>query len=124
MVSAAALILLLAGVLPAEAPAAGGQTALAAPETSTRPATASLVVLGFENRIDERPWRDQRLGVGLRGRLAQMCADSGAFALLEERGLAPSIREALGGYWLREKSAEELADLASFHRSTGAEWIA
>jgi hypothetical protein len=73
---------------------------------------------------DGKAWRDQRLGVGLRGRLVEIYADSGAFALVEEKDLAASIQEALGGYWLREKGAAELADLAALHAATGARWIA
>jgi len=107
---------------PAGTPTLAAAPALVASQAS--PAAASLVVLGLENRVEKKAWRDRRLGVGLRGRLAQMCADSGAFTLLEEKELAASIQEALGGYWLREKGAVELADLSGLHRSTGAEWIA
>ena len=122
----AALALLGASAAPAGSAALATSPASPAPAAGAgeaTPAPAALVVLGLENRVEKKAWRDRRLGVGLRGRLAQMCADSGAFTLIEEKDLAPALRDALGGYWLREKSAEELADLAGLHRSTGAEWI-
>ena len=94
---------------------AGTPTLVAAPAlvaSQASPALASLVVLGLENRVEKKAWRDRRLGVGLRGWLAQMCADSGAFTLLEEKELAASIQEALGGYWL-SRSEEHTSELQS-----------
>ena len=89
-------------------------------------ARPTVLVLGLESEVEEPEWRDRRLGMGLRGRLAQMLADSGAVSTLEERELAPSVRDAVGGYWLRER--EDTADrherLDSLHRETGADWIA
>ena len=91
-------------------------------EAAHRP---TVLVLGLESAVDEdEEWRDRRLGMGLRGRLAQMLADSGAFDTLEERELTASVREAVDGYWLRERSAEEQADPVRLRETTGADWIA
>lgn len=90
-------------------------------EAAARP---TVLVLGLESAVEEEAWRDRRLGMGLRGRLAQMLADSGAFVTLEERALAASVLEAVDGYWLRERSAEELADPARLREAAGADWVA
>lgn len=87
----------------------------------------TVLVLGLESAVEDRDWRDLRLGMGLRGRLAQMLADSGAFETLEERELAPSVAEAVDGYWLRERpedgAAAGEAGLDALHEATGADWI-
>ena len=108
-------------VVPRGAAAAASEAA-AMPAAS--PALPTLVVVGLQNGVDEPKWRDQRLGWSLRGRLVQMFADSGAFALVEEKDLAPSVREALGGYWLSEPSAEVLGDPDRAREHAAAEWIA
>lgn len=85
----------------------------------------TLVVLGLRNDLPEgkkyEKWQDFRLGMGIRGRLTQMAADAGGFTLLEDRTLAASVGEALGGYWLRETPA--LEDPESVLRATGAAWV-
>ena len=83
----------------------------------------SLVVIGMHNQVKKKAWRDQRLGMGIRGRLTQMYADSGAFALLEDRHLAPSVQEAVNGYWLSEGQGQS-GDLAALLEETGADWVA
>ena len=88
------------------------------------PPQPTLLVLGFQTDLDKKDWQERRLGMGIRGRLTQMCADSRAFTMVEEKDLAPALRDALGGYWLKEKSAAELRDLPRLHRETGADWIA
>jgi hypothetical protein len=110
-----------------DADAVAGTAQEGGAQPAAEPAADTLVVLGLENRLPKKQrqdWRDQRLGLGIRGRLAQMYADSGAFALVEDKDLAPSVREAVGGWWLAERSAETLADLDRLHRETGAAWIA
>ncbi|HUF77838.1 MAG TPA: hypothetical protein VMR44_02860 [Thermoanaerobaculia bacterium] len=107
---------------------ATGVRAVSPPEPAGRGGRPTVLVVGLETTLEEEAWRERRLGMGLRGRLSQMLADSGAFETLEERELAPSVREAVGGYWLRERgSAEEPsgdAGLDRWHEATGAEWIA
>lgn len=89
----------------------------------------SILVLGLENRLPggkkkkNETWRDLRLGMGVRGRLVQMCADSGAFVLVEERDLVPSVKEALSGYWLTEPSARQLKDLDHVHEASAVDWV-
>lgn len=87
----------------------------------------TVLAVGLESAVEDEAWRDRRLGMGLRGRLAQMLADCGAFVTLEERELAPSVAEAVDGYWLRERpeggGAAGGADLDSLHEATGADWI-
>lgn len=94
------------------------------PEPVSGEGPPTVLVLGLGHELDEPEWRDHRLGMGLRGRLAQMLADSGAFRTLEERELVPSVREAVGGYWLRERDAGGADDLQRLHRDTGARWVA
>ena len=99
--------------------------ASAAAQSATPAAPADiLVILGLRNDLPDtkkyRPWRDYRLGMGVRGRLAQMAAASGRFVLLEEHALASSVGDALGGYWLRETSAADPRRLAE---AAGAAWV-
>jgi hypothetical protein len=83
----------------------------------------TALVLGLRAGAAEgEAWRDRRLGMGIRGLLVQMLADSGAVALIEERELAPSVQDALGGYWLEEREAA--LDAASVRRQTGVDWVA
>lgn len=81
----------------------------------------SVLVLGFENHVEDDAWQDRRLGMGMRGQAARMFADSGAFRLLEDRELAPSVREAVDGRWLSET---ETPDADALRAKTGADWIA
>lgn len=96
------------------------------PQPREDPRPTALAV-GLESAVEDEAWRDRRLGMGLRGRLAQMLADCGAFVTLEERELAPSVAEAVDGYWLRERpedgAAAGEAGLDALHDATGAEWI-
>lgn len=117
-----AWLLLTCALAPQQAPApAAPVPAPAAPLAESAPPT--LLVAGFANHAEGERWRDLRLGMGLGGRLAQLLADSGAFALVEEKSLAPSVREAVGGIWLRERE-DPGADLAALHAASGAAWIA
>ncbi len=84
----------------------------------------SLLVLGLRHELNEAKWREKPLGIGIHARLAQIYADSRAFTLIEEKDLADSLREAVGGYWLQERSAAELRDLEALHRTAAADWIA
>jgi len=96
----------------------------APPAAAPRP---TVLAVGLESAVSDEAWRDRRLGMGLRGRLAQMLADCGAFVTLEERELAPSVAEAVDGYWLRERPEEGAAageaGFDALHDATGAEWI-
>lgn len=99
----------------------------AAPAEPTEDPRPTVLAVGLGSAVPDEAWRERRLGMGLRGRLAQMLADCGAFVTLEERELAPSVAEAVDGYWLRERPEEGAAageaGLDALHEATGAEWI-
>lgn len=97
---------------------AAGEPGGAGPKTAPR-----AVVLGLRSRVDAPEWREARLGMGIRGRLAQFVHDSGAFSLVEEKTLAASIQEAAAGYWLTEASAESLEQIERLRVSTTADWV-
>lgn len=98
---------------------------LCAAAVPVRAATETLLVLGLHNDLPPskkyRDWRDFRLGLGIRGRLTQLAADTGAFVLLEDRTLAASLREALGGYWIEESALAR--DPEAARRESGAAWV-
>ena len=122
---AVALGLLGASAMPASA-ATAADTAVAAPPAPPAAGLPTLLVVGLDADPGgtRKEWQERRLGMGIRGRLTQMFAASGAFTLREEKDLAPSVQAAIGGYWLREKGAEELRDLDGVLRSTGSDWVA
>lgn len=112
------------------APRAAGSRVVALLALVLLPAAAAgeepptLLVLGMVCEDSRPEIRDLRLGMGVRGGLVRIFAERGVFRLVEEKALAPTVREAVDGYWLRERSPEELADLDRLHRETGADWIA
>jgi hypothetical protein len=97
----------------------------AAREAVTAGGAPTLLVVGLDADPGgtRKEWQERRLGMGIRGRLTQIFAASGAFTLREEKDLAPSVQAAIGGYWLRDKSADELRDLDGVLRSTGSDWV-
>jgi curli biogenesis system outer membrane secretion channel CsgG len=100
--------------------ASHAQTSTSAPP----PTSPTIFVLGLESEVEKEPWQDLRLGHGIRGRLTQMFAESGAFIVVEEKALAADLEQAVGGYWLRERKGAERADLAVLQQLTGVEWVA
>lgn len=120
-ITAVSVALGLLGALAVPAPAAARAAAV-----SPAGGLPTLLVVGLDADPSgtRKEWQERRLGMGIRGRLTQMFAASGAFTLREEKDLAPSVQAAIGGYWLREKSASELRDLDGVLRSTGSDWVA
>lgn len=89
------------------------------------PPTLMVVGVGYDlpKKARKKEMEDLRLGMGIRGRLVELAAGTGHYWLLEDRALAPSLREAVGGYWLREAEAPDLVNLDGLQRRAGVDWV-
>jgi hypothetical protein len=89
------------------------------------PVKPSCAVTGFLNQIENKEWRDGRVGMGVRAMLAQSLFETGLFTMLEEKGeIKGRLDDLAKAAWLDEKKTALLDSAAATVKSEGAALIA